>query len=61
MWRKISLTLMIIILVSIPVLAETPPGCTTAEQYPRCEPCWTTCLYALMAEAWNDGTWDWDW
>ena len=34
------------------------PGCDNAEKYPGCGPCWTTCLYALMADAWSNGGWD---
>ena len=34
------------------------PGCDNAEKWPDCVPCWTTCLYSLMADAWANGGWN---
>ena len=35
--------------------------CSFAEKYPYCNPCWTSCMYSIMAEAWSNGLWDWGW
>jgi len=32
-------------------------ACGQAERWPECQPCWTNCYYAIMAEAWING-WD---
>jgi hypothetical protein len=37
---------------------EMPPGCDDAIRWPSCEPCWTTCFYALMAQSYMSGG-DW--
>lgn len=34
------------------------PGCDNAEMYPQCKPCWTQCLYSLIACAWTSGGWN---
>ena len=34
------------------------PGCDNAEAYPNCKPCWTQCLYSLIACAWTSGGWN---
>lgn len=44
-----------------PATSLTTPGCDDAERFPYCEPCWTTCIYAIMAQAWTDGWDDNDW
>jgi len=36
-------------------------GCALAIRYPDCVPCWTTCIYAMVADAWTGGGWDWGW
>lgn len=40
---------------------DVPPSCDMAFQYPDCNPCWTTCYFALICfnevithEEWED-------
>lgn len=35
--------------------------CALMDKWPECVPCRTACWYAIMADAWTNGTWDWDW
>ena len=42
----------------MPTFPLSVPGCENAEQWPDCVPCWTECLYALMADAWCNGGWN---
>lgn len=44
-----------------PTVWGLPPACDMAMEYPQCDPCWTTCMFALMSEAWLDDGWNWDW
>ncbi len=36
-------------------------GCAAAERYPHCVPCWTQCLFAMMADADFGGQGGWGW
>lgn len=69
MWKG-SLILALCLVIALPALAATTgdpidsndslelPGCDAFERYPQCQPCWTQCLYAMIAASWNDGDWD---
>lgn len=67
---KTSLIILALLALALPVIAAPTgdpidsndsidiPGCNDAERYPDCVPCWTTCIYAMIAQTWADGDWD---
>lgn len=36
-------------------------GCRDSVRWPACVPCWSRCLFAIMADIAFDGDWDGDW
>ena len=42
-----------------PKVYSIESACGQAEKWPACQPCWTNCYYALLADAWGHG-WDFD-
>ncbi len=70
-----KISLLILALLAMPAMArvtgdpidgnEVPPydltnACEISEQWPSCVPCWTTCIYSIIAEIWVNSEWDWD-
>jgi hypothetical protein len=36
-------------------------GCAMAIEYPNCVPCWTRCIFAMMADADQEEAGGWGW
>ena len=47
------------ILVGYDSFSET--GCADLIRFPNCVPCWNACMFAIMADAFFDGTIEWGW
>ncbi len=43
------------------VTGTVESDCAMASKYPQCVPCWTTCIFSIMADAWGSDDWNWDW
>lgn len=75
MWKNSLLIIVLLSLLASPLMAGDPldtndgptitmgieEACEMAYKYPACESCWTTCLYAMMADSFQTNPWTWDW